>query len=80
MLDELDEWLGSPDGLWFGPYEQWGVFLHPYGPRFDPTRLWVNKVCGDMARVISSMSDIRLDRSLVFVRPSWDPMLIRAST
>ncbi|UYF97162.1 hypothetical protein OCS65_28505 (plasmid) [Rhodococcus aetherivorans] len=43
LLDELDERLGSHDDLWFGTYGQGGVFLYPYGLRFAPIQLWVNK-------------------------------------
>ncbi|AHD24272.1 hypothetical protein Y013_25315 (plasmid) [Rhodococcus pyridinivorans SB3094] len=43
LLDGLDERLGSHEDLWFGTFGQGGVFLHPYGLRFAPIQLWVNK-------------------------------------
>lgn len=34
---------GDHQVVWFGTYPNGGVFLHPYGLRYAPIQLWVNK-------------------------------------
>ncbi len=43
LQESLDESRGSFDDFWFGTSPSGGVFFHPYGYRFAPMYLWVNK-------------------------------------
>ncbi len=42
-LEALPERHGNREMVWYGARPGGGVFLHPYGLRYAPTQLWVNK-------------------------------------
>jgi hypothetical protein len=46
-LHQLDGRRGSHDLIWFGSKPGGGVFFHPYGLRYAPLQLWVNRA-GDL--------------------------------
>jgi hypothetical protein len=43
LLDGLGNHRGTHGTLWFGASPSGGVFFHPYGLRFAPFQLWINK-------------------------------------
>lgn len=43
LQESLDESRGSHSDFWFGTAPSGGIFFHPYGYRFAPMYLWVNK-------------------------------------
>ncbi|MGW5300707.1 hypothetical protein ACWEQV_20910 [Rhodococcus aetherivorans] len=43
LLKAIDEKTGTHDDLWFGNRPYGGIFLHPYGLRYAPMQLWINK-------------------------------------
>lgn len=43
LQESLDESRGSHSDFWFGNSPSGGIFFHPYGYRFAPMYLWVNK-------------------------------------
>ncbi len=40
---ETLERRGNHEVIWYGAYPNGGVYLHPYGLRYAPIQLWVNK-------------------------------------
>lgn len=43
LQESLDESRGSHSDFWFGSAPSGGIFFHPYGYRFAPMYLWLNK-------------------------------------
>ena len=43
LLDALDDRLGTHEDLSFGNRPYGGIFMHPYGLRYAPIQLWINK-------------------------------------
>lgn len=43
LLDQVDDRRGTHDDLWCGNQPGCGIFFHPYGPRYAPIQLWINK-------------------------------------
>ncbi|MGW5287449.1 hypothetical protein [Rhodococcus pyridinivorans] len=43
LLEAIDDRLGTHEDLWFGNRPYGGIFLHPYGLRYAPIQLWVNR-------------------------------------
>ncbi|MCE4165045.1 MULTISPECIES: hypothetical protein [Rhodococcus] len=48
-IEGLDDRRGTHENLWFGNRPGGGVFLYPYGLRFAPIQLWINKAARLMA-------------------------------
>ncbi|MGW4337527.1 hypothetical protein ACWEK5_32660 [Rhodococcus koreensis] len=42
-LDQVDDRHGTHDDLWYGNKPGGGIFFHPYGLRYAPIQLWINK-------------------------------------
>lgn len=43
LLENLDDIRGPHNALWFGNRPGGGIFLYPYGLRYAPIQLWINK-------------------------------------
>ncbi|OYD67000.1 hypothetical protein [Rhodococcus sp. OK302] len=49
LLEGLGDRRGTHETLWFGNRPGGGIFLYPYGLRFAPIQLWINKAAQLMA-------------------------------
>ncbi|MFE5873614.1 hypothetical protein ACFQ6H_00050 [Rhodococcus sp. NPDC056506] len=49
LIEGLHERRGTHANLWFGNRPGGGIFLYPYGLRFAPIQLWINKTAQLMA-------------------------------
>ena len=43
LLDAVPDRRGTRDDLWFGNRPSGGIFFYPYGLRYSPIQLWINK-------------------------------------